>query len=74
MPGITKDTVLVEQTQETDNGIIPTTSGDTSPLTGENQLHDAQDRDAGIHATETSDIATELKAFQEFQVSVKKHC
>ena len=35
MPRITGESVLVKQTQETDNGIIPTPSGDDCPLTGE---------------------------------------
>lgn len=72
MPGITEDTVLVEQTQELDNAIIPTLSADNNPLIGETQLHHKQDRYTDIHVTETCDIATELKAFKEFQASVEK--
>ena len=69
VPGIMEISVLVDQTQETDNGIIPTPSEDDSPLTAETQLHDEWDRDIDTHKTRTCDIATELKVFKEFQVS-----
>ena len=64
MPGITEDTVLVKQTQETDNGIIPTASGDDRPLTGETQLHGARERGTGMNATRTCNIDTSLKTFK----------
>lgn len=50
MPGITEDTVLVEQTQETD--------------TGETQLHGARERGTGMNATRTCNIDTSLKTFK----------
>ena len=72
MSGITENTVLVEQTQETDNGIIPTLSGYDSALNGETQLHDERDQNTDMHTTKTGDITTELKAFKEFQASLGK--
>ena len=35
MPRITGESVLVKQTQQIDNGIIPAPSEDDSPVTGE---------------------------------------
>ena len=65
VPRITKVSVLVDQTQETDNGIIPTPSENDSPLIAETQLRDEWDRDTDTHIG----IATWLKVFKEFQVS-----
>ena len=73
MPGIKEDTVFAEPTQETDNGIIPTLSGDDSSLIGKTQLHDERGQDTVMHATKTCDIATELRAFKELHLWKKNY-
>ena len=54
--------------------ILPTPSGDDSPLIREMQLHDERNQDIDMHASKACGTTTELKALKEFQVSLKKSC
>ena len=61
VPGFTDDTVLVEQTQDTDEDATQTPSHNNENLIEETQLQDVTDKDT----TETCDITTNFKLFEE---------
>lgn len=74
VPGITEYTVLTEQIQGTGNGIIPTPSGDSSPLIVKTQLHDERGTDTVVNVSRICDVAAEFKVFKESQMHVEKMC
>ena len=61
VPGFTDDTVLAEQTQDTDEDATQTPSHNNENLIEETQLQDVTDKDT----TETCDITTNFKLFEE---------
>ena len=70
VPDFTDDTILAEHTQDTDEDATQTPSQEK-----ENYIEDTQhERYQVIHKdiSETCDIATKFKLFQEFQVSLEK--
>ena len=68
----TDNTVLAEQTQDTDEDATQTPSQDNENLIEETQLQDKRYEVTGKNITETCDIATKFKLSEEFQVSVEK--
>ena len=68
----TDNTVLAEQTQDTDEDATQTPSQDNENLIEETQLQDKRYEVTDKNITETCDIATKFKLSEEFQVSVEK--
>ena len=72
VPDFTDDTVLAEKTQDTDEDATKTPSHNNENLIEEMQLQDERYEVTDKDITETCDIATKFKLFEEFQVSVEK--
>ena len=74
VPDFTDDTALAEQTQDTDEDATQTPSQDNENVIEETQLQDEGYEVTDKDITETCDVATKFKLFEEFQVSVEKSC
>ena len=71
VPDFTDDTVLAEQTQDTDEDATKTPSQDNENIIEEMQLQDERYEVTDKDITETCEIATKFKLFEELQVSVE---
>ena len=64
------DIMLAKRTQGTDEDATQTSSQDNNNLIGETQLQDERYEITDKDITETCDIATKFKLFEEFQACV----